>query len=56
MSTGKKTSKPTKGAGNSVAKPKKPYATPRLTTYGSIEKLTKTGGKTTKDKVGQKKH
>ena len=35
---------------------KKPYTAPRLTTYGSIEKLTKTGGATTKDSGTKKKH
>jgi hypothetical protein len=34
---------------------KKPYTTPRLTIYGSIEKLTKTGGQTTRDGGGGKK-
>jgi len=28
---------------------RKPYASPRLTIYGSLEKLTKTGGRTTRD-------
>jgi len=31
---------------------KKSYTTPQLTTYGSIEKLTQTGGKTTRDGGG----
>jgi len=36
---------------------KKPYAAPCLTIYGSIEKLTKTGGQTTKDGGrGRKRH
>lgn len=35
--------------------PKKPYTTPRLTVYGTIEKLTKTGGQTTRDGGGGKK-
>lgn len=35
--------------------PKKPYTTPRLTIYGSIEKLTKTGGATTRDGGGGRK-
>lgn len=34
---------------------KKPYTTPHLTIYGSIEKLTKTGGQTTRDGGGGKK-
>jgi hypothetical protein len=34
---------------------RKPYIAPRLTVYGSIEKLTKTGGQTTRDGGGGRK-
>ena len=36
---------------------RRPYASPRLTIYGSLEELTKTGGRTTRDgRGGRKRH
>lgn len=36
---------------------RKPYTAPRLTIYGAIEKLTNTGGKTTRDGwFGRRRH
>jgi len=35
--------------GNGHASAKKGYEAPRLTIYGSIDKLTRTGGRTTRD-------
>jgi len=57
MNARKETSKPLKDveAGGTDAPAKKPYTTPRLTTYGAIEKLTKTGGQTTQDGGGGRK-
>lgn len=50
MSARKETTNPRKEEASAAdTPPKKPYTTPRLTIYGSIEKLTKTGGKTTRD-------
>ncbi len=56
MSARKKNTPPLKDASAPVAAPKKPYTTPRLTTYGSIENLTKAGGNTTKDKGNNKQN
>jgi len=55
MSAPKETSNPRKDAGAQDTPPKKPYTAPRLTIYGSIEKLTKTGGQTTRDGTGGRK-
>lgn len=58
MTTRKKDMSPRKEETGAPDTPsKKPYTAPRLTTYGSIEKLTKTGGKTTRDGgSGRKRH
>ena len=55
MSTRKEPIEPRKEDGAPDSPPKKPYTAPRLTTYGTIEKLTKTGGATTRDGTGGRK-
>lgn len=56
MSTRKETMVPRKEETSAPdTPPKKPYTTPSLKIYGSIEKLTKTGGKTTRDGGGGRK-
>lgn len=56
MTTRKKLVNQRNETGAPDAPPKKTYTTPRLTVYGSIEKLTKTGGATVRDKGQQKRH
>ena len=57
MSTRKESTKPDKDGGTRVpdTRDKKPYTAPHLTIYGAIEKLTKTGGQTTRDGGGGRK-
>lgn len=49
MNPRKENMNPGKDAQAVNAPRKKPYTAPRLTVYGSIEKLTKTGGQTVRD-------
>jgi len=49
MSPNKETADSGKENRPTETKSKKPYAKPHLTIYGSIEKLTKTGGQTVRD-------
>lgn len=56
MSTRKESMNPRKEAGAADTPAKKPYTTPCLTTYGSLEKLTKGTGATTKETRFSKKH
>ncbi len=55
MTSRKENVDPKKETGAVDKPPKKPYATPRLTVYGTIEKLTKTGGQTVRDGAGKRK-